>query len=431
MTISGPPRTLARFVKCCGIKAHTIPILSPYHANHLYGPDDIDEALSCLRNDQLSTYRQRTPFLSIATGAEVIASDLIGLLRHAVTTTLCEQVRWDRLCTALKSSFAQHPSLKSCLVFPVTSNAASLLASALRNELQLTVEISDSLNSKVERNHTSPAPGKFQDSKIAIVGFSGRFPEAASNEELWQVLKAARDCHRTIPEDRFDWEAHFDPTGKKKNHSRVKYGCFINEPGVFDTAFFNISPREAENTDPAQRLALMAAYEAIEMAGFVPDRTASTQRDRVGVFFGTTSDDWREVNSGQNIDTYFIPGGNRAFVPGRINYFFRFSGPSISVDTACSSSFAAISTACNYLWQGDCDSAIAGGTNVITNPDNFVGVSIVNPCAKWASKANFSPCFAARPWALPLRYGQLQPVRRFSIRLLSRRRCGRCGAEAT
>jgi naphtho-gamma-pyrone polyketide synthase len=228
------------------------------------------------------------------------------------------------------------------VVFPVTSNAATLLSSALQRELQLNTTVSDSLNSKVERTHTGPAPGKFQDSKIAIVGFSGRFPEAASNDELWKVLKAARDCHRTIPEDRFDWEAHFDATGKKKNHSRIKYGCFINEPGVFDTAFFNISPREAENTDPAQRLALMAAYEAIEMAGMVPDRTASTQRDRVGVFFGTTSDDWREVNSGQDVDTYFIPGGNRAFVPGRINYFFRFSGPSISVDTACSSSFAAI-----------------------------------------------------------------------------------------
>ena len=73
-------------------------------------------------------------------------------------------------------------------------------------------------------------------------------------------------------------------------------------------------------TDPAQRLALMTAYEALEMAGFVPDRTPSSRRDRVGVFYGTTSDDWREVNSGQDVDTYFIPGGNRAFVPGRITY---------------------------------------------------------------------------------------------------------------
>ena len=89
---------------------------------------------------------------------------------------------------------------------------------------------------------------------------------------------------------------------------------------MFDTRFFHLTPKEAEDTDPAQRLALMTTYEALEMAGFVSDRTPSSQRDRVGVFFGTTSDDWREVNSGQNIGTYFIPGGNRAFVPGRITW---------------------------------------------------------------------------------------------------------------
>lgn len=44
------------------------------------------------------------------------------------------------------------------------------------------------------------------------------------------------------------------------------------------------------------------------------------------------------------------------------------------MDTACSSSFAAIQTACAYLWRGECDTAIAGGTNVLTNPDNFVGL---------------------------------------------------------
>lgn len=87
---------------------------------------------------------------------------------------------------------------------------------------------------------------------------------------------------------------------------------------MFDTRFFHLSPKEAEDTDPAQRLAMMTTYEALEMAGFVSDLTPSSQRDRVGVFFGTTSDDWREVNSGQNVGTYFIPGGNRAFVPGRI-----------------------------------------------------------------------------------------------------------------
>lgn len=56
------------------------------------------------------------------------------------------------------------------------------------------------------------------------------------------------------------------------------------------------------------------------------------------------------------------------------SFFFRFSGPSISVDTACSSSFAALHTACQSLWQGGCDTAIAGGTNILTNPDNFAGL---------------------------------------------------------
>jgi acyl transferase domain-containing protein len=56
------------------------------------------------------------------------------------------------------------------------------------------------------------------------------------------------------------------------------------------------------------------------------------------------------------------------------SYFFRFSGPSLSIDTACSSSFAAIQAACSYLWKGDVDTAVAGGTNILTNPDNFAGL---------------------------------------------------------
>lgn len=61
-------------------------------------------------------------------------------------------------------------------------------------------------------------------------------------------------------------------------------------------------------------------------------------------------------------------------MPGRINYHFKFSGPSYAVDTACSSSLSAIHIACNSLWQGDIDMAIAGGTNVLTNPDMTTGL---------------------------------------------------------
>ncbi|KAH6616987.1 hypothetical protein F5144DRAFT_596103 [Chaetomium tenue] len=226
----------------------------------------------------------------------------------------------------------------------------------------------------IARGFIERSPKGTSMTKIAIIGYSGRFPEAENNEEFWDLFMAGLDVVKEIPKDRFDPALYCDPTGKKRNTSGVTKGCFVKNPDLFDSRFFGMSPREAEQADPAQRLALMTAYEAMEMAGFVPDSTPSTQRNRIGVFYGIASDDYREVNAGQNIDTYFVPGGSRAFLPARINYHFRFSGPSFDVDTACSSGLAAVHIACNSLWTGDCDVAIAGGTNILTNPDNWAGL---------------------------------------------------------
>ncbi|KAI4285252.1 MAG: hypothetical protein L6R38_000789 [Xanthoria sp. 2 TBL-2021] len=136
-----------------------------------------------------------------------------------------------------------------------------------------------------------------------------------------------------------------------------------------------MSPREATQTDAMNRLGLTSAYEALEMAGYVPNRTPSTRLDRIGTFYGQTSDDWRDTNASQIVDTYFVTAGVRAFAPGRINFHFKFSGPSYSIDTACSSSMAAIQLACTSLWAKDCDTAVTGGLNVMTNSDIFAGLS--------------------------------------------------------
>ncbi|KAK4959985.1 Type I Iterative PKS [Elasticomyces elasticus] len=373
VTISGPPSVLKQLAVSKNLKTHPLPIQTPFHAPHLFGEDDVADVVGDLQGSPTAAYQQRLSILSAATGEAIVEKSFHDLLRLAVHGTLRSLIEWDEVISSCAHRLAG-PGQTQVSIWPVASNAASLLASSLGSADQGGVTICDRLNVPIDLELRGWPSHRFGDSKIAITGFSGRFPDAPSNDEFWEMLCAGRDTHRTIPPDRFDWEAHYDPAGKEKNKSRVKYGCFINEPGLFDARFFNLSPREAENTDPAQRLAIMTAYEALEMSGFVTDRTPSTQRDRVGVCFGTTSDDWREVNSGQDVDTYFIPGGNRAFVPGRISYFFRFSGPSISFDTACSSSFAAIHSACNFLWRGDCDTVVAGGTNVLTSPDNFVGL---------------------------------------------------------
>lgn len=294
-------------------------------------------------------------------------------MRIVLNDVLIEQLRWDNVLKESATEFCR-VSLSRIIIYPILTSTAQSLASNLSQATQSQTTIKGICTAETRNEPSSTPNGKPEQSNIAVIGYGGRFPDAESIEEFWDILHNGLDVHRKIPGDRFDVATHYDPTGRKKNTSKVQYGCFIKKPGLFDSRFFNMSPRESADADPGQRLAITTAYEALEMAGFVPNTTPSTQRNRVGIFYGMTSDDWREVNSGQNVDTYFIPGGNRAFTPGRINYYFKFSGPSFSIDTACSSSFAAIHVACNSLWRGDCDTAIAGGTNVMTNPDNFAGL---------------------------------------------------------
>lgn len=255
------------------------------------------------------------------------------------------------------------------------SLATEIVSHGSRRDPQCDFQILD-LMGWIDQDSTDPAPLRREDSKIAIVGMSCRMPGGANDLNLfWDLLKEGRDVHQKVPADRFDVDSHTDPSGKTRNTSLTPFGCFIDQPGLFDAGFFDMSPREAAQTDPMHRLALVTAYEALEQSGFVPDRTECTDRRGISTFYGQSSDDYREVNAGQTVDTYFIPGGCRAFAPGRINYFFKFSGPSFNCDTACSSSLATIQIACTSLLHGDSNMVVAGGLNILTNSDGFAGLS--------------------------------------------------------
>ncbi|KAF2650606.1 polyketide synthase [Lophiostoma macrostomum CBS 122681] len=366
VTLSGPPSVLDTLVESTfsDKKVYHMPIYGPYHSPSVYHTSEVSQILEAsLLGIQFLESQALGRHIFCASGAVIEATTFGALLKSLIRDALVEQIRLDRVTEAICA-------LPATVLIPINTQTATGISNYVTRK---------SGNTRVEdlvAPLTSQSPPTLHEdaSKIAIIGFSGRFPEADDLGEFWDLLRQGLDVHKVVPPDRFDGQAHYDPTGQRKNTSKVQYGCWIRQPGLFDSRFFHLSPREACQSDPSQRLTLLTAYEALEMAGFVADRTASSARDRVGVFYGITSDDWREVNSGQNVDTYFIPGGNRAFVPGRINYHFKFSGPSISVDTACSSSMAAINIAITSLLNRDCDTAIAGGTNVMTNPDNFAGL---------------------------------------------------------
>lgn len=211
--------------------------------------------------------------------------------------------------------------------------------------------------------------------QVAIVGMSGRFPDNESVDGFWEDLLAGT-CHiKKIPKSRFDVDRYYDATHKLKNSTAAREGGWLPDPGLFDNRFFNISPREAMQLDPVARLALTTTHEALEMAGYSPGATPSTNPDRVATFFGITGMDWTENLHQQGLDIYAVSSIAKAFITGRLNYTYKFGRGCYSLDAACASSTTAITLGVQGLISRDCDMAVAGGASVFSSPFAFSALS--------------------------------------------------------
>lgn len=348
ITISGPPSKLSNLFKKSKLFRESRSIALPVygglcHAPHIYDMNDVRIIIHDITTAQASNIHQ-APLYSTSTGEPYTAGNAVELFECVVDELLTQAIQWDKVVANLVSVATpkQTPRIKlSCFGQSIPLNELRKALQEGTNDVGIFI---DSYMSKLwqsEANDTE-VRGTAQ-AKLAIVGMSCRLPGGATDtEKFWELLEAGLDVSRQIPEDRFDIKTHYDADGNDLNKTMTQYGCFIDNPGLFDPSFFNMSPREAMVVDPQMRLSLVTAYEALEKAGFVANKTFSTKLERIGTYYGQAADDYREVNQGQEVGTYYIPGGCRAFGPGRINYFFKFAGPSYSIDTACSSGLAAI-----------------------------------------------------------------------------------------
>ncbi|CAF1473328.1 unnamed protein product [Adineta ricciae] len=369
VTISGPPSTLKILFTAgqplAAFNHIPLSIKTAYHASHL-GLVDAEDIMG--GQSELKTQLISRQIHSTRDGKYFRVSNLRDLLTEIIDDILIKPLKWNSVIVEL-IAIIKSKKIDNIDVYSFASaKACKSLVDRLR-ETDVTIHVKDTDKDIPIVSHN------YRKGDVAIVGMSGRFPGSEDLEEFWKSLIDGVDVHREIPSDRFDVKTHYDPTGAVRNSTLTQYGCFIDRPGLFDISLFNMSPREAAQTDPQQRLALITTYEALEMAGYVPNRTPSTNTHRIGTFFGQASDDWREVNASQNIDIYYITGGLRAFGPGRISYYFKWEGPSYSIDTACSSSAASVQLAYSALVNGECDTAVAGGTNILTSSDLFAGLS--------------------------------------------------------
>ncbi len=219
-----------------------------------------------------------------------------------------------------------------------------------------------------------PAPLAAPAVDIAVIGMAARFPGARDVDELWANLAAGFGAIREVPESRWSNARFFDPDPANLAATYCRWGGFLDDVDCFDAPFFTISGKEAEQTDPQQRVFLEEAWRALEDAGYTGDRLAG---QACGVFVGAGASEYltRMNEAGVVKQAQAFWGNEASILAARISYFLNLKGPSIAVNTACSSSLVALHLACQSLLAGETAMALAGGAFITLAPDYFIVAS--------------------------------------------------------
>lgn len=136
-------------------------------------------------------------------------------------------------------------------------------------------------------NHDGEAPPP-----IAIVGMGMRLPGGINGKtEFWDMLINEKNGRCIVPEDRYNVEAFYDPSGRPGT-VKSKFGYFLNHVDIqhLDTSFFSMNRKEVEKLDPQQKLLLEVIWECMENAGQVGWRGKN-----IGCYVGVFGEDWLDM----------------------------------------------------------------------------------------------------------------------------------------
>ncbi|WP_280240551.1 type I polyketide synthase, partial [Nocardia abscessus] len=209
---------------------------------------------------------------------------------------------------------------------------------------------------------------------IAVIGMSCRFAGGAdSPEALWRLLIDEIDVIADEPPPG-RWPGDYRGSDRAAAGKTVSVaGGYLADVAGFDAEFFGITPREAADMDPQQRLALELAWEAFEDAGIRPDRVPQT-----GVYFANKFNDYRAVKLSRGataITPFSSTGDVEGVIANRVSYFLGFDGPSMTVNASCAGSLVAVHLACQALRAGESALAVAGGVQLNLIPETAIGLS--------------------------------------------------------
>ncbi len=228
--------------------------------------------------------------------------------------------------------------------------------------------------------------------RVVVTGMGIVCPLGLGVEHVWQRLINGKSGIGAI--QAFDTTdlpckvAGFVPAGTK-------------EEGGLDLAEW-VPVKDQKKMDRFIHLALVAATEAVEDSGWLPEDENS--RCATGVMIGSGIGGLKSIydasiliseGKARRLSPFFIPAALINLASGHVSIKYGLKGPNHSAVTACATGVHAIGDAARLVALGDADVMVAGGAEAAVCELGIAGF-----CASRALSTGFNdrPQQASRPW---------------------------------
>jgi acyl transferase domain-containing protein len=402
-TVTAPTRTataLRSDLQAAGVSATEAEFHGRFHAGQLYA-NELDaffkfcEEKRCM---QLSSFTALA--MPTRINSERPLDETANLLKAASRAFLVEQFDWVKTFRSAVSTVVRDRSSRVVEFGPERCVPPTLLR-RLQGQI-IHFDLADTVHNtkatdvpKAAKNPKSISaaapPPAVSENDVAVIGMSCNVAGASDLEGYWKILLEGKSQHKPlVPNDRFVMETPFRPS-KEGDDAKRWFGNFLDDYDTFDHKFFRKSPREVLHMDPQQRLILQAAYQAVAQSGYYH---IAKQNSRIGCYIGVVANDYENNIACTTPTAFSATGALRSYIAGKVSHYFGWTGPGMTLDTACSASTVAIDLACRAILTGDCEAALAGGTNFYTTPMFFQNlaagsfISASGQCKPFDAKAD-------------------------------------------
>jgi 3-oxoacyl-[acyl-carrier-protein] synthase II len=222
--------------------------------------------------------------------------------------------------------------------------------------------------------------------RVVVTGMGAVTPLGLGVPAFWDALLAGVSGAAPI--------TRFDASG-----FTTRFACEVKGFDPLD----HMDRKQANRLDPFAQYALVAAAEAVRDAGIDPSSLSESEKDRVGVVFGsgiggihTFQEQTRAYVTGgpKRISPFFVPMMIPDIAAGMISIEYGFRGPNHCVVSACATGNHNLADAAALVRAGEADVIVCGGSEAAICEMGLGGFAAM----KALSTHNDAPEQASRPF---------------------------------